>query len=153
MSLIRDAPVKLALPALNEVSASFLSLRVIITIRPFRVAGPSTMRVLKQAWSSSLTLATRCAPTLGTRSLATVQVSMEKIKQSFTEDAFFRQLERDRERLEKIKLAKPQINENAPNLMKILEDEGVPMAMRETLKTQLLLWKHEDVPRGTASPL
>tara|TARA_B100000795_G_scaffold186129_1_gene141413 strand:+ start:137 stop:373 length:237 start_codon:yes stop_codon:yes gene_type:complete len=78
---------------------------------------------------------------------------MEKIKQSFTEDAFFRQLERDRERLEKIKLAKPQINENAPNLMKILEDEGVPMAMRETLKTQLLLWKHEDVPRGTASPL
>ena len=106
---------------------------------------------LKQAGSSSLSLATRCAPTLGQRSLTTVQVSMEKIKQSFTEDAFFRQLER--ERLEKVKLSKPQINENAPNLMKILEDEGVPMAMRETLKTQLLLWKHEDVPRGTASPL
>ena len=88
---------------------------------------------------------------MGQRSLTTVQVSMEKIKQSFTEDAFFRQLER--ERLEKVKLAKPQINENAPNLMKILEDEGVPMAMRETLKTKLLLWKHEDISRGTASPL
>ena len=75
---------------------------------------------LKRAWSSSLSLATRCAPTLGQRSLTTVQVSMEKIKQSFTEDAFFRQLER--ERLEKVKLSKPQINENAPNLMKILED-------------------------------
>ena len=70
---------------------------------------------------------------------------MEKIKQSFTEDAFFRQLER--ERLEKIKLEKPEINENAPNLMKILEDEGVPMAMRGALNTQLLLWKHEDIAR------
>ena len=81
----------------------------------------------------------------GSRSLTTVQASMEKIKQSFTEDAFFRQLER--ERLEKIKLEKPEINENAPNLMKILEDEGVPMAMRGALKTQLLLWKHEDIAR------
>jgi DNA-binding TFAR19-related protein (PDSD5 family) len=94
---------------------------------------------LKQTWSS----ATRCAPTLGQRSFTTVQASMEKIKQSFTEDAFFRQLER--ERLERIKLAKPQIDENAPNLMIILEKEGVPVAMHETLKTQLLLWKHEDM--------
>ena len=108
------------------------------------------MGSVKKAMASSLTVATRRTPTLGPRSFTTVQASMNKIKQSFTEDGFIRQREH-RERLDKTKLEKLRqgifVNENAPNLMRILEDGGVPVAMRETLKTQLLLWKHEDVSR------
>ena len=110
-------------------------------IRPLRA--PRSARM-------SLYLAGRRVSTILPRSISTVQASMEKIKQGSTEEAYFRRMER--ERLDKLKLEKPQINENAPHLMKILEDEGVPAAMRLKLKTQLLLWKHEDFSRGAHFP-